>query len=154
MKIIKYNEVYKESLKRFLNTMYEIMEYSFPPEQKELDLDTVYSKCIQSGGDFLILLNGQEVIGTVGLKVTDSKNGVGEVKRLFVIPEYQGNGYGKMLLSELINLSKEKKLRFLRLCTTFKSRKAIKLYEKAGFYNILAYKYNPVTQVYMELNIN
>lgn len=153
MKVIKYDEVYRNSLKKLLSTMYEIMAYTFPQEQKELDLDNVYSKCIQSGGEFLILLSGQEVIGSIGLKITDSQNGVGEVKRLFVLPEYQGNGYGKMLLCELINLSKEKGICFLRLCTTLKSSKAIKLYEKVGFYNIPAYKYNPVTQIYMELNI-
>lgn len=153
MEIIKYNEIYKDSTIRFLKTMYDIMEYSFPAEKKDLDLETVYSKCIESGGEFLILLNGQEVAGTVGLKVTDLAEGIGEVKRLFVLPKHQGNGYGKMLLIEVINLSKEKQLRLLRLCTTYKSKKAIKLYEKVGFYNIPAYKYNPVTQVYMELNL-
>ncbi|MEG0774758.1 GNAT family N-acetyltransferase [Clostridium sp.] len=154
MKCAKYNNVHQENLKVFLNTMYEIMGYTFSPEQKKLDLENVYSNCIKSGGEFLILLDGEEVIGSIGLKITDLEDGVGEVKRLFVLPRYQGNGYGEMLLSNLITLSKEKGLCFLRLCTTYKSSKAIKLYEKVGFYNILAYKDNPITQVYMELNLN
>lgn len=86
MEIIKYNEVYKNSTKKFLKTMYEIMKYSFPADKEQLDLETVYSNCIQSGGEFLILLNGQEVAGTVGVKVTDLSEGIGEVKRLFVLP--------------------------------------------------------------------
>lgn len=153
MECIKYNEDYKDRLKSFLNTMYEVMGYTFSRDKKEEDLDTVYTKCIQSGGDFLILINGQEVIGSIGVKIIDLENGIGEVKRLFVLPKYQGNGYGKMLLKEVVNLSREKKFRYLRLCTTHKSNKAIKLYEKVGFYYITAYKYNPVTQVFMELRI-
>lgn len=153
MNCVKYSEDYKDSLRLFLNTMYDVMGYRFPPSKKEKDLETVYTKCIQSGGDFLLLVNEQEVIGSIGVKVMDLDNGIGEVKRLFVLPRYQGKGYGEMLLTELINLSKEKKLRYLRLCTTHKSNKAIKLYEKVGFYNIEAYKYNPVTEIYMELKI-
>jgi putative acetyltransferase len=154
MECIRYNEVYCKRLKIFLNTMYDVMGYSFPPGQREEDLQTVYHKCIQSGGDFLILINGQEVVGSVGLKVTDVEQGIGEVKRLFILPGFQGNGYGKVLLSELINISKDKGLRYLRLCTTHKSSKAIKLYEKLGFYYIHAYKSNPVTEIYMELKIS
>jgi ribosomal protein S18 acetylase RimI-like enzyme len=153
MNCIKYEDAFKDSLKEFLSRMYEIMGYTFPPDEKKLDLDTVYLNCIQSGGDFFLLINGHDVIGSIGVKITDTEKGIGEVKRLFVLPEYQGNGFGEMLLTKLIAVSREKGLCLLRLCTTFKSKKAIKLYKKIGFYNIQAYKYNPVTQVYMELKL-
>ncbi len=153
MDIIKYNKDFKDRLKVFLDNMYGVMGYSFPPEERALDLDTIYEKCIESGGEFLALFNGQEVIGSIGVKITDKAKGIGEVKRLFVMPQYQGNGYGKLLLNELINLSKERGLKILRLCTTPKSDKAIKLYRKTGFYYIKAYKDIPVVDIFMEMKI-
>lgn len=153
MEIIKYSDVYKFSLKNFLKTMYNVLNYTFPPERMELDLEDVFARCIESGGEFLLLCKDKEVVGTVGFKVSGKNKEIAEVKRLFVLPEYQGNGYGEKLLLSLIEQAKNKGVCYLRLCTTNKSQKAIKLYEKTGFYKIPAYKPSPFVEVYMELKL-
>lgn len=153
MDLIEYRKDYQESLEIFLSIMYDIMEYKFTNEGKKSDLKNTCHICINSGGGFWLILNEKEVVGTVGLKVIDFINGIGEIKRLFLLPEYQGHGFGKMLLLNAINVAKENGLTYLRLYTTLKSQKALSLYRSVGFYEIKSYADSKVAQVYMELKL-
>lgn len=47
---------------------------------------------IENGSVYLCFNNDNETVGTVTIKEN-------EICRLFVLPEYQGNGYGRQLLS-------------------------------------------------------
>ena len=56
-----------------------------------------------------------------------------EVKRMRTDPEFQGKGYGKAILSELIRSAKEKDYRKMILETSDKQIAAINLYRNSGF---------------------
>ena len=60
-------------------------------------------------------------------------NNTAEIKRMITYPEYQGNGYGKLILNELIKLAKEFNYKELILETSDKQIYAKKLYIKSGF---------------------
>ena len=49
-------------------------------------------------GIFWCLFYEQTLIGTVALRTIDDENKIVELKRMFVLPEYQGKGIGKELV--------------------------------------------------------
>ena len=54
------------------------------------------------------------------------------LQNFFIKEEFQNRGYGKKLLSELINVAKSKKATAFHITTSFKNKKAIALYKKMG----------------------
>ncbi len=59
--------------------------------------------------------------------------GVGEVKRMFVLPEHRGRGYSRLVLDELERLAREQGWRRLILETGVLQPEAIGLYLRAGY---------------------
>jgi len=60
-------------------------------------------------------------------------NGIGEVKRLFVMPEYRGRGISKILLQTLEQCAQEKGDAALFLDTRITLEPAVSLYRSFGF---------------------
>lgn len=79
----------------------------------------------------------------------------GEVKRLFVRPEFRGTGIARKLVSELLKQAVERGYRRLRLDTLASMVPARRLYESFGFREIEAYYHNPLPDViYYELTLS
>jgi Acetyltransferases len=62
-----------------------------------------------------------------------------EIKRMFVRAEHRGKGYGKVILQELVNLTKEKHFDKLLLETGDFLTAAVSLYQSMGFRVITNY---------------
>lgn len=56
-------------------------------------------------GCFWCLFDNKLLIGTVAVRIIDSDHKIIELKRMFVLPEYQGKGYGKLLLDFMKRIS-------------------------------------------------
>jgi len=67
------------------------------------------------------------------------EEGVGEIKRMYIRPKYQGKGYGKEMLNKLIKKAKELGYSTLRLETADFSTTAHYVYRSAGFKEIAEY---------------
>lgn len=67
-----------------------------------------------------------------------------ELKRMFLRKEYRGQGYGRKLLDSALQQGRELGYQKMRLDTLPEMQQAIALYLKMGFYDIPAYRYNPV----------
>ncbi len=82
---------------------------------------------------------GLFLVGEIGKKIVAMgafrkiNNDIAEVKRMRTYPEYQGKGYGKSILNELIKKAKEFNYKELILETSDKQLRAIKLYLNSGF---------------------
>jgi len=61
------------------------------------------------------------------------EDGVGEIKRMYIRPEYQGRGYGKEMLTRLIAKACEQGYHTLRLDTANFLEAAVHIYKSAGF---------------------
>lgn len=103
------------------------------------NLPGMYSK---PDGRLLLATLENNVAGCVGLRKLDDDTG--EIKRLYVRPEFRGHGIGKLLIESFIAAAREIGYKKLRL-DTFppKMGKAVKLYEAHGFYPIEPYYHNP-----------
>jgi ribosomal protein S18 acetylase RimI-like enzyme len=80
--------------------------------------------------------------GCVALRPLQDK--ICEMKRLYVIPEYQGRGIGRALASAVIGEARKKGYHKMRLDTIESMKAAQTLYFSLGFKTIEAYRYNPL----------
>ncbi len=103
-------------------------------------------------GALLLLQTDNKFVGCGGLRLLEP--GVGEIKRLYLRKEARGQGWGKKLLEELVQTARSKNYQKLRLDTLPSMQAAIGLYQSIGFYEIAAYRFNPVEGVkYFQLDL-
>lgn len=69
-----------------------------------------------------------------GILLVDGK--YGEIKRMYVRPQFRGAGFGKLMLEHLADYARERNIPRLRLETGIHQHAAIGLYERLGFYRI------------------
>ncbi len=89
------------------------------------------------GGVFYLLQEGGNIIGMGALRKLSS--GVGEVKRMYIKPDYQGKGYGKSLLNQLLKKGKDFGYSSVRLDSGPFMKAAQNLYQSLGFVEIERY---------------
>lgn len=111
-------------------------------------------KLIREGVPFFIMRQDSVPVGCGGIKLFGSE--YGEIKRMFVRPAYQGQGYGKAMLTHLAEYAKQHGVYLLRLETGIYQLPAIRLYEAFGFQRcgpFGEYREDPVS-VYMEMRVS
>lgn len=87
--------------------------------------------------------------GCGGVKVVGDE--YGELKRMYVRPEFRGRGLGRRLLEHLEEYTRRRGIAVLRLETGVYQSEAIAMYEGAGFRRIPpfgAYREDPVSRCY------
>ncbi len=75
----------------------------------------------------------------------------GEIKRMYVRPQFRGLGYGKMMLRHLEDYARAQGVDLLRLETGVHQHEAIRLYERMGYHRIPpfgAYTDDPLSLFY------
>ncbi len=103
-------------------------------------------------GRLLLAMVDEKVAGCVGLRrVAD---GVCEMKRLWVRPEFRGKKIGRKLADEIISEARRIGYKIMKLDTIDTMKEAITMYQSMGFSEISAYRYNPIEGAkYMELKL-
>jgi len=102
-------------------------------------------------GRLLFAFDEGKLAGCVALR--KFRDGVCEMKRLFVRPEFHGKGIGRQLVDAIVREAREIGYRKMRLDTLPpKMNKAIAIYRSIGFQEIEPYYENPVPGAkFMEL---
>lgn len=90
---------------------------------------------------YVITVDG-EIGGCVGLRPFDTHTG--EMKRLYIRPQFQGRGLGRQLAEQMIIDARKIGYHTLLLDTLPTMHTAIALYEKLGFTDTSAYYNNPI----------
>lgn len=107
-------------------------EYELPVCQTELDqeLRKVIETRDGESGRLWVALDGDAVVGCAA--ITPIRDGVCELKRMYLLPTYRGKGIGRRLLGEALGYARERYQR-VELETHTKMEAARKLYGAAGF---------------------
>ena len=93
-------------------------------------------RLLDEGVDFYVLRSDGRAAACGAVLIipsTDGDPGYGEVKRMYVRPEFRGAGFGLAILDRLADRARECGVALLRLETGIHQVEAIGLYERAGF---------------------
>jgi putative acetyltransferase len=106
-------------------------------------------KLLQENVAFFVLRYDGSPAGCGGVKLFGTE--YGEVKRMFVRPQFRGLGLAKSMLDHLTQYAREKGIGLLRLETGIYQSEAIGLYERMGFRSIPPfgeYQEDPLSRFY------
>jgi len=153
MKIIKAENNSDYQAARELIAAYQrwlCIDLEFQDFSKELEtLPVMYGP---PDGAMLLAQEGEAWVGCVGLRRL--RQGEAEMKRMFVLPAYQGKGIGSKLAQKLVTTARQLGYRTISLDTVPRLDRAIRTYERAGFTRIPPYRINPAPDaVFMQLKL-
>lgn len=127
----KDKNIYIEMAKQFYCSeavLHNIPDANFYKTFDEVTLNSPYA-------DAYIYEHNGKVAGYVLVSITYSNESGGLVlwiEEIYILPEYQGNGFGKELLAFIEDTYKDKCVR-IRLEVEKLNQKAIDLYQKSGY---------------------
>lgn len=84
-------------------------------------------------GIFRAVFCGEQIVGFTAFYANDSQEYIAYLSMIIVNHEYQHNGYGRILLEDVITECIKRGMRILRLEVADTNAPAIALYEKRGF---------------------
>ena len=120
----------------------ELDAYLIPLSPKESRHGYPVEKLIKEDVPFFIIRNTGIPVGCGGVKLFGTD--YGEIKRMYIRPQFRGLGFGKLMLDHLADFARSRGIAILRLETGIAQREAIGLYERAGFHLIAPFgEYRP-----------
>jgi GNAT superfamily N-acetyltransferase len=107
----------------------------------EAELSALPAPYVPPRGALLIAKQGDRVAGCGAFRPWSAD--ACELKRMFLRPEFRGQGSGRKLAEMLIDRAREAGFRSMRLDTLDFMREAVALYQSLGFKRIERYYNNP-----------
>lgn len=122
-------EVFREA-----STLEEsIAKYS--AQGKLSEMDDVQKNYFENGGTFLVTVDDGRIIGTGAIRWLEES--VCELKRMWLLTEYHGQGLGYRMMQELFKVARDMGYQTIRLETDrVVQTRAVNFYKKLGFYEI------------------
>ncbi|MCP4581150.1 MAG: GNAT family N-acetyltransferase [candidate division Zixibacteria bacterium] len=93
-------------------------------------------------GRMLLAYSDDTLAGCVGMRKFDQ--GVCELKRMYVKPEFRKQGIGRQLAEAVIARARDTGYKLMRLDTLANMTEAVNLYRSLGFKESERYRYNPI----------
>jgi putative acetyltransferase len=150
MKLIRFSSDWQHRVEVFIEQMQKLRGNPFDRENLPPDIQNIQNGYQEYHGDFWILEKTSEIVGCVAFRCIDAEAQIGEIKRYFVAPDYQNQGIGSKLIEHAINFAIKSGFKKIRLDTMKKSKSAIAIFKRNGFYEIPKYNNNPVAEIFME----
>ena len=114
-----------------INELQSHLESFYPPESRH---GFSVEKLITQGVAFFVLRVDGRAAGCGGILIVRKE--YGEIKRMYVRPEFRGREYGKRLIDHLAAHATSHGVTLLRLETGIHQEAAIRLYERYGFQRV------------------
>ena len=115
------------------------------------DMEDVRAHYFDTGGTFLVVLNGEQVIGSGALRKLDDRTA--ELKRMWLLEAYHGQGIGYRVITQLFDFARKKGYAHIRLQTSPEQVRALAFYRKVGFYEIPCYN-DAIGEISMEISLS
>ena len=127
----------------------ELDAYLIPLSPKESRHGYPVEKLMNEDVPFFIIRDNGIAVGCGGVKLFGTE--YGEIKRMYIRPQFRGLGFAKLMLDHLANYARSQGITILRLETGIAQHEAIGFYERAGFQLIAPfgeYKPDPLSRFY------
>lgn len=98
------------------------------------DLTDIDANYWRQKGAFYVLMDGEELIGTVALHYVSET--VCELGRMYLAPSYRGRGLGRKLLHYALQQAEARGFSEVVLKTASVLKEALSLYRRAGFVQV------------------
>jgi GNAT superfamily N-acetyltransferase len=115
----------------------DLIERYFDQRAFDEELAGLPGKYARPRGRLLVAYAGGRPAGCVALR--SLKDGICEMKRMFVPDAFRGQGIGRALAARIVAEAKEAGYRAMRLDTSRRQDEAMRLYESMGFRRIAPY---------------
>ena len=116
------------------------------------ELEDLSEKYGMPWGRLYLLRCDDKTAGCIALRKIDDNSC--ELKRLYIKPEFRGNGISKTLVARIISDAKEIGYQYILLDTLPFLKSAIQLYRSAGFYEIEKFNDSPMQgSLYMRYDL-
>jgi len=133
-------QLVKDGLKEF--------GFTYSPQTSEADLMDIDREYHQNDGVFLIMENNQkELIATGALKKIDDRTY--KIRKMYVSKPHRKKGYGKEILSKLLEIAQTKGAETIVLETSACMNAAINLYKRFGFMESMEKSVSPRCDITM-----
>jgi putative acetyltransferase len=114
------------------------------------DLDDLQAEYLQRQGLFLAAMDGERLVGTGGIRCLEGDTA--ELKRLWLLEAYHGQGIGYRLVQELLEHARSQGFRCVRLLTDGKQGRAVGFYQRVGFHIVPSFSDDP-EDIWMEMRL-
>ena len=140
IQIFQYKESHLGEIRIILNEYLSFIakELSRPPWNFNLDLEHEVNftmnnldKFAEPDGRLLLVEVDGEIAGTISLRKI--RRDCGEIKRMYIKPEFRGKKLGNLMIEKVISISEENGFSKLFLDTSLFMSSAVSLYKKFGF---------------------
>jgi GNAT superfamily N-acetyltransferase len=108
----------------------------------EQELEHFATEYAAPSGAFILAEDAEQFVACIGVR--RFAEGVGEIKRLYVIPAARGRGLGRVLVERIVAEARQLGYRSLLLDTLPFMKEAQSLYLSMGFRPTTAYRFNPI----------
>ncbi len=116
-----------------IETLEAYLEPLYPAESRH---GLSITQLTQEGVAFFVVRVDGTAAGCAGLKLFSTPEPYGEVKRMYVQPQFQGQGLAKKLLNHLANVARSRGTNLLRLEAGIYQLEALNLYKAMEFYDV------------------
>ncbi len=142
-------DIVRDVIVRYLVDVSERLGELVSPEPREEELREYRAP----HGAFVLLSDtpGEPPCAGVGLRPLE--DGRGEIKRLWVEGSRRGRGYGRLLMSRVVEEARRRRYRTVLLDSHFALGEARRLYLSLGFSDVERYNDNPHAQYWMALSL-
>jgi GNAT superfamily N-acetyltransferase len=119
------------AVRRMVAEVLALHGLEFDPDGIDGDLTDIQAAYIESGGMFRVVMATQGIVGSCGLYPEGA--GTYELRKMYLLPAYQGQGVGRRLLADALAWARERDARSIVLESNSKLTRAARLYEAHGF---------------------
>lgn len=146
-----YQTDMQRDIENFYNKCFTDLGWGYEPHGRHSDTVNIPREYMQNGC-FWCLYDSEKLIGTVAVRTIDIQNKTIELKRLYVLPEAQGKGYGDLLFGTAVNHAKDSG--YNKICADTRNDRSASqhLMRKYGFREVPRYNDNIYAELFFELS--
>lgn len=130
-RIVPFTETHTDAVVELIGAVFAEYGMTFEPSGFDVDLTAIREHYVARGGWFAVLTDDEQVVGTVA--ALPRGEGVCEVKRLYLRPEYRGRGHGRALMDYVLAWARERGFDTVIAWSDARLVRAHRMYEGLGF---------------------